>query len=218
MAIEPKINVEELLPWCATGRLDPQHNQEVERAIRADPELAARLTFMEQEAAEAVAVNEALGAPRAASFDRLMAQVDALEAGVVQHTSIAYHVSRLMEWLFAPRGMRLAAACAVIVILLQAGVIGLMLSGSGDAPAHQTATGADRQATGSQLLVTFEDTATVRQINKLLAKFQAKIVDGPRADGIYRIATLQQTDQEKLIKELRESGLAVAVFPAGRGG
>ncbi len=213
----------QLLPWRATGRLNVEQDRDVERAIQTDPELAARLAFMEEEASEASAANEALGAPLASSFHKLMDAIDAESPPeLVRRTGMAGWVARAMEWLATPPGMWIGAACAAVIILLQAGVIGLMLSRGVDAPVHQTATGADRLASGSHVFVTFAENATISQINELLVKLEAKIVDGPRAGGIYGIALSKsdgsQADHEKLIEGLRDSGLAVAVFPAGPGG
>jgi hypothetical protein len=215
---EERERIAKLLPWHATGQLDDAQKLDVERVLRTDPQLVETLAFIKQEAAQTVSVNEALGMPSAALLDRLVAQA-AAEGGIAHRADVKDRISRWMERLFAPRDLRIAMACAAIVILLQAVFIGFMLSRHADTPGHQTAAGTQRQAgDGPQLLAVFAETATVAQVSELLVRHHAKVIDGPRADGIYRIAISRdnssKAERDELMRALLESGFVVTALPA----
>jgi hypothetical protein len=215
---EERERIAKLLPWHATGQLNDAQKGDVERVLRTDPQLVETLAFIRQEVAQTVAVNEALGTPGAALLDRLMAQA-AAEGGIAHRADVKNRVSQWMEWLLAPRGLRIAMACAASIILLQAVFIGFMLLRHADTPGHQTASGTQRQAGGGpRLLAVFAETATVAQVSELLVRYHAKVIDGPRADGIYLIAissgNSSKAERDELMRALLESGFVVTALPA----
>ncbi|TMK08519.1 MAG: hypothetical protein E6G75_22175 [Alphaproteobacteria bacterium] len=57
--------IEELLPWHATGTLSRRDADRVEQALAGDRELARRYDLVLQELAETIHLNETLGAPSA---------------------------------------------------------------------------------------------------------------------------------------------------------
>ena len=72
--------IEELLPWHATGTLSRREVHRVEQALAADPELAHRYELVRQELAETTRLNEALGAPSVRAMEKLFAAINAEEA------------------------------------------------------------------------------------------------------------------------------------------
>jgi anti-sigma factor RsiW len=56
--------IEELLPWYATGTLNRRDAERVEQALAGDSELAQRYELVRRELAETTRLNEALGAYR----------------------------------------------------------------------------------------------------------------------------------------------------------
>jgi anti-sigma-K factor RskA len=72
--------VEELLPWYATGTLSGRDAQRVEQALTGDRELARRYELVRRELAETTHLNETLGAPSARAMEKLFAAINAEEA------------------------------------------------------------------------------------------------------------------------------------------
>src|SRR5262245_6376614 len=74
--------IEELLPWHATGTLSRRDADRVEQALAGDRELARRYEFVRQELAETTHLNETLGTPSARAMEKLFAAINAEEARV----------------------------------------------------------------------------------------------------------------------------------------
>ena len=72
--------IEELLPWYATGTLSGREAERVEQALVGDRELARRYELVRQELAETARLNETLGAPSARAVEKLFAAINAEEA------------------------------------------------------------------------------------------------------------------------------------------
>ena len=69
--------IEELLPWYATGTLNGRDTERVEQAIAGDGELAHRYELVRGELAEITRLNEALGVPSARAMEKLFAAINA---------------------------------------------------------------------------------------------------------------------------------------------
>jgi anti-sigma-K factor RskA len=69
--------IEELLPWYATGTLSGREAERVEQALAGDHELRTRYDLIRRELAETTRLNEALGAPSARAMDKLFAAINA---------------------------------------------------------------------------------------------------------------------------------------------
>ena len=69
--------IEELLPWYATGTLIGREAERVEQALAGDRELAQRYDLVRRELAETTRLNETLGAPSARAVDKLFAAINA---------------------------------------------------------------------------------------------------------------------------------------------
>jgi len=74
--------IEELLPWHATGTLSRRDADRVEQALAGDRELARRYELVRQELAETSRLNETLGAPSAHAMEKLFAAINAEEPRV----------------------------------------------------------------------------------------------------------------------------------------
>jgi hypothetical protein len=72
--------IEELLPWYATGRLNRRDAERVEQALAGDGELVQRYELVRRELAETTRLNEALGVPSARAMEKLFAAINAEEA------------------------------------------------------------------------------------------------------------------------------------------
>lgn len=197
-----------LLPWYAAGTLSPAETRRVAAAIDRDPELARRLEEIREEATETLALNEAIPAPSRRAADRLFAAIDAEQAANPRIYKPKFSLTGwLTETISAarPRTLALAAAAAVAVIALQAGLI----AGSMVEPRQgfETATAPQTLSDGPHILVNFVPSATVSDIETLLKSVGGTIVEGPRAGGLYRIRIAQepgQTGVDRVIQVLRD--------------
>ena len=178
-------SIDALLPWHATRRLDEASAKRVEDALTRDPELGRRLALVEEERAETVALNEALGAPSNRARDRLFERIHA--EGVRRSPARAR-----FDWLssliagFSPRALALSTAILATIAILQAGVLaGLFLA---EGPARFTAaSGPDAAGEGSYVLLAFAPQASAAEIEAFLAAHRATIVEGPRPGGLFRV-------------------------------
>jgi anti-sigma factor RsiW len=75
--LERRLNeIEQLLPWYATGALNARETKSVEEALARDVRLAARYAEIEDEYAAIIDLNENLGAPSARAMQQLFASID----------------------------------------------------------------------------------------------------------------------------------------------
>jgi hypothetical protein len=211
--------IEALLPWYVSGRLDAKSRARVERYIEAHPEVKAHLALAREEADAAIASNEAIAAPGRRALERLRASVAAAPrrkpmAGLLSQVS-----DRFGDWIsgFAPPQLAFAGAAAALLLALQAGIIGALVMERVAAPTYQTAGGGEEKAgEGLELLVAFSPTATAQEITDLLKRLDAVVTDGPKA-GLYRLrfpgAKESDEDRNRAIEGLKQSGIVVTVLP-----
>jgi hypothetical protein len=217
-------DIEALLPWYVAGTLDPREAEEVEAALAADMELARRLELVREEMTEAVLLNEALGVPSARVMENLFKAIDKERK-----------IGRAPAWgglgwfadLFTPRAFAFAAGAAVIVIMLQAGVIAKLVlqdraeTGSSFEPASAPTPATRGFEIGSFALVRFAPQATIADISRFLDSRDAVIVDGPRPGGpggMYRVRVartyVSKDELDRLVKEFQSSGnLVIMAVP-----
>jgi anti-sigma-K factor RskA len=183
--------IEMLLPWHAAGTLNPRDTRRVEEALARDPELARQYAAIREEYAETIDLNESLGAPSARAMRKLFAAIDAepaskpsLSRGI--WTRIAGFFARL-----SPRTLAWSSSLGALAILLQAGVIGTLVTNQ---PAsYQTASlTMDEPVTRSlgaepppRALVRFAPDARIADITALLDRYQAAIID--TRGGMFRL-------------------------------
>jgi anti-sigma-K factor RskA len=207
--------IEAMLPWYVTGRLDARERARVERYVREHPEAQAHLALAREESDATVTANEAIRAPGRDALDRLRASVAAAPRRQSLGAAFGQLANRFGDWIagLAPPQLALAAAVAALLVMLQAAAIGALVLERAGAPTYQTAGG--EQATGEtvELLVGFADTATMGEIAALIKKLDAVVVDGPRA-GLYRLRLPDEGDEgSKAIEVLLQSGKVTTVLP-----
>jgi anti-sigma factor RsiW len=200
MAMNKKIleqepgDIEALLPWHAAGTLSARDTRRVEDALARDPALAKQYAAIQEEYAETIALNESLGAPSARAMQKLFAAIDAEPA---RKPSGSFNISARIAEFFAsvsPRTLAYSAAVGAVALLLQAGVIGAILS-QGQPGSFQTASLSGPKDTvvralgkepAPRALVRFAKDARVSDITAFLDANQASIVDSS-VGGMFRI-------------------------------
>jgi anti-sigma factor RsiW len=204
--LDEREEIEMLLPWYVTGKLDPDDLAKVEAYLAAHPEVARQLDLVRAEREETVAANEALGSLPAGAAGRLMAALPAASPlGAVQRT-LGRLLRPIRDLLVAPtaNAVRWAAVAAAALFAIETVALVSLLGER--AGIYQTASG-PQSADGVALLVTFADEAKASAISQLLADFDASIVDGPKPGGVYKIR-LRTEDRSPAAREALVQRLA----------
>jgi anti-sigma factor RsiW len=192
--------IEMLLPWYATGKLDRAEHARVEAYLAAHPEVARQLDLVHAERDETLAINEALGYPSTGATERLMASLPAARPGSAALRALQGGLKQIGDLFVAPTAsaVRWAAVAAVLLIAVQTVAIGTLVSGRSGS--YQGASGADAGGDGIAVLVTFADDAKASAIAELLTDLDGRIVDGPKAGGVYKIR-LRMEDRSQAARE-----------------
>jgi hypothetical protein len=216
--IEPT-EIETLLPWYAAGTLRRRDRLRVEDALRGNPELARHADLVREELAETIGLNESLGAPSRRSMDRLMAAIDAEDRGARQRASAQVLAGRFGSFIgsFSPRTLAVAASVATLAIALQAFLlVGILTKPqAGD----QTASiSEDRLGHGTFAMVRFARQASADEITKFLETYQATLVDGPKAGGLYRVriamTSLAKEELARILLRMRQEHVVEFAAPS----
>lgn len=205
--------IEALLPWYVSGKLDAKSRARVERYMDAHPDVRAHLALAREEADATVAGNEAIPAPGPQALARLRASI----ATAPYHKPFLAQISqRIADWIssLAPPQLALAAAAAALLVLLQAAAIGALVLERAGAPTYQTAGDDEISLEGVELLVGFTDSASMGEISAVLKQIGAVVVDGPKA-GLYRLRLPDtgETGLKAAIETLQQSGVVTSVLP-----
>jgi anti-sigma factor RsiW len=187
--IDEREEIEMLLPWYVTGRLEPAEMARVDACLAAHPEMARQLDLVRAELEETVAANAALGAPSAAATERIMAALPAARPAAAVRRALGRLWERAEALFVAPTpgAVRWAAlAVAALVVVETAALVALVGAPGERGGTYQTASGVD-SGEGIAALVVFADGANAGAISRTLTDFDARIVDGPKAGGIYKI-------------------------------
>lgn len=221
IASDPKRReLEELLPFYANGRISDADKGRVEAALAGDAELAARLDIIRDDMAETVLLNERLGAPHRA-LEKLMAKIEAEPRQVPLLTRAK---GGFLGWLGSllasqpPRRLAYASAAAVALIALQGiAITGLALREGG--AGFQTASAPGARASERYVLLSFAPEAKAGDIASFFKRFDASVVDGPRANGFFKVrvgdASLSAAQVDAIAARMKtESAIVSFVAPA----
>ena len=208
--------IEELLPWYAAGTLSRRDAERVEAALARDPELARRFELAREELGATIHLNETLGAPSARAMQDLFAKIDAEPRR--QRVSLGLG-TRVAEFLgsLTPRTLAYASVAAVIAIVLQAGLIGVMVNQPG-APGYETASApTTAPGVGAFTIIRFAPQATMDDINKFLELNHYNVVAGPSGGGLYKVRVadnpLPANDLGALMQKLQKDKVVGFVAP-----
>ena len=165
-----------LLVSYAAGTAAEQERAEVEAMIATDPDAAARLALARssKQALEAMGEGEQDGwTPGEIGLRRLMRDIDR-EAE-----------RRSLQWADSVALWRGVAAAAVLALVVMS-AFRIGGEGRGGLGGYEIASGRTEGLALAQ--VTFAPSATEAEIRSLLVGAGARIVDGPSALGVYRLA------------------------------
>ena len=174
--------IEMLLPWHAAGTLDARDARRVDEALARDPELARHYAVIREEYAGTIHLNESLGAPSTRAMQKLFAAIDEEPA---RNPSASLNLSTRIWEFFAglsPRTLAWSASLGALVLLVQAGLIGVVLMKNQTASinTNEPVTRSLRPEAPPRALVRFAPDARVADIAALLDSYQASIVGGAK--------------------------------------
>jgi hypothetical protein len=180
--------IEELLPWHAAGTLSRRDAQRVEEALANDPELARRYAMVRDEFGETIHLNETLGAPSTGALEHLFAKIDAEPARAQMPThNLGARVAEFFASL-SPRTLAWSASAAVIVVLLQAGLLADIMLMDTKTGGYETASAPTTDpGVGAFTLIRFAPQASSDDITKFLEANKLSIAAGPMAGGLYKV-------------------------------
>jgi anti-sigma factor RsiW len=208
--------IEELLPWHAAGTLSRRDAERVEAALKRDPELARRFEMVRDELGATIQLNETLGAPSARAMTDLLARIDAEPKRAPRALGLGARVASFFGSL-TPRTMAYASAAAVLAIVLQAGVIGVMVSKSGSGGYETASAPTTAPGVGAFTIIRFAPQATMDDITKFMEMNKFNVVAGPTAGGLYKVrvgdASLAAGDLNALVKKLQSDKVVGFVAP-----
>jgi len=221
IATDPKrVELEALLPFYANGRISAADKARVEQALAADAELALRLEIIREDMAETILLNESLGGPSPRVLDALMAGI---EAEPRQQPLLARAKGGVLTWLGTwlaaqpPRRLAYVGAAALVLIAIQgAALTGYVLRGGGG---FETASAPGARSSDRYVLLSFAPDAKAGDIAGFFKRYDALVVDGPRANGLFKVrvgsASLTTAQVDAIAARMKAEGAIVSlVAPA----
>jgi anti-sigma factor RsiW len=184
-------DMELLLPWHATGTLGGCDSRRVEEALAGDPDLARQFAVIREEYAETIHLNESLGAPSGRAMQKLFAAIEAEPSPLRASPSITARFTGFFAKL-SPRTLAWSGSIAALVLLLQAGVIAVVLTGERPASFETASLSTNEPITRDltaplpRAMVRFVADARVSDISALLDKYQGSIIEGGQG-GLFKL-------------------------------
>lgn len=202
---DTKRRFDELIPWYVTGQLKDADRAWIEKMASEHSALRAELEWHRNLHREIH--SKYAGVRTDVGLDSLLARVRDGERPVRQEG-----FADKLRAFFASLTARPAYALGAVVVVVQAGIIGALLTkGAPEPEFSETRSIAPRPTHETPVLqVTFKAEATQRKMNLLLVRVGGNVVSGPSQIGEY-IIEVPKSRIELAKKELEGSGLVEAV-------
>ena len=183
----PHQEIEELLPWYASGTLTPAERLTVEQHLEQCPACRLELEQCRVLATQLHDQADAAWQPPTGHFDRLLADIDRLTPLAPAPTRPTLP-QRLLGWLRAtPAPVRWTLALESLAVAALLLIVALPLQRT--PPDYETlSSGAEPPVAGPRLRAVFAESATIGEIQTLLRGIDATIVAGPTTLGVYTLA------------------------------
>jgi hypothetical protein len=208
-------DIDTLLPWYVTGRLDDVDTARVEARLTHGPDELRRLDLVREEYDDSILGNEAIRSRSAYHADRLLAEVARREAPVASALSQVWQRFTAALVLPSAGAIGWAAAAAMLVIAVQAATLATLIArqpAASYAPASGGGTAADQ---GAVALVAFAPGASTAAVADLLADHEMSIVQGPDGSGSFTVrlgsATMSDATRRGKIAALQQRGDLVSL-------
>ena len=204
-----------LIPWYLNGSLSEEENKKVEEFLTEHPSSNEEIETYNL-------IRSAVGKADEMIAEEASPQFAAMEESIMQRIdspselshsveteakeSIMDKISRLLPSFTFP-AMNPVPIAAILLIQF-ALIIGLITKlYFEEADQYTTLSGSESvEITGPKIIVAFENTASEKDIRDILLDINAKIIDGPKANGIYILAIDDSGNNvvvENVIEKLR---------------
>ena len=209
--------IEALLPFYFNGTLEGEELVRVEAWIASHDDAQSALLALEAEYGASVLANDAIDLP-AGAMNRFAALLEAESAPSPTTVASSWLVGLWQKLTEIPAGVAwgVTAAALALVVVQAVGPSGTFGTGGGSGDETFTEAGvskADDQ--GLTALVIFAPGSDITDISGLLREQNMRLVDGPKAGGIYQIGipALTTAEYEELIAALAASPLVAQALP-----
>jgi len=207
-------DIEMLLPFYVTGRLDRADADRIGDYLSQHPEVASELELVRDERASTIANNAIYADRPVRSFDRVAAMIRKTPARTARPA--ARWLDRIRELFSMPSSPALGwvGAAAAIVILLQTATIGTLVVTQYSGIFTGASGGNGATDIGTTVVVQFADGASASSVADALNGLGLKIVDGPRGGKLFTVRLgpkgMDSGERDRLIAALRTRGDVVA--------
>ena len=216
-----------LLPWYLNGTLEPKEHREVESHLAVCSECRLEMEGLKMIQSAIVESNETISVP-ALELDSVMDRIEAYEANYEAKRKPSLGISwwrkiqELIPSISLPSLSPVPVAAAALIIIQFAVIAGLVGKFYFEKPSiFKVLSGPEEaiQSSGSRILVAFQEGASEKEIRETLLQIGGKIVDGPKAQGLYVVeismAPKSEKSLDKVLEELRaKTGVIKLAEPA----
>ena len=203
--------IEEMIPLYAAGTLSEEGCKAVEAAIARRPALKRDLEYFQSLKGAYSALGKDIPPPSPDLFDRIQKKIESSSSAAKTRAPQMERPS-IWHWLGSAFQMpRLAWGVAVAQLLI---ILALLIS-SPSGVQYQTLSGNDTQSTaGGYVNVVFHPNTPELAIRRALVEAGAVIVDGPNADGLYRLKVDTVEAANRVSERLMQSDIVRFAAPA----
>jgi anti-sigma factor RsiW len=191
------------LPWYAAGVLTESEHRAIEAHLAGCAQCRAELDSLTQLRTGVHAALAAEPGPSPAVRLQVMARIRSAAPNKIhapKPASSTGFLAQLTDWLRAPVVPRWAPAAALLLVVIQGGL--LLRNTPQDARLVPVVTSRGLATQPTRLSVVFRPEASAAQIRNLLGSLDARIVDGPGPAGVY-LVELPATDPAVLGQKIR---------------
>jgi len=195
--------IESLLPWFTTNRLDADEHARVQAYIDTHPDVRSQVTMVLDERHATVLNNEAISRSGHNGLEKLRQSIKEEKSlgdrARDQFSGWWTEIARLFTSP-TPSAVRWAGAAAVVILVAQTAAIGSLMTDRTMTPQRQFETASGQKAVaniGARVLVQFNESANAAQIAAFLRSIDAEITAGPKPGGLFEV----RLSKEKLSAE-----------------
>jgi hypothetical protein len=194
-----------LLPWYLTGTLKESEHQAVDRHLADCAECRAELERLAQLRTPLQAAWSEEPMPELHVKQAVMAKIAADDKNSSKNAGGSVEGANMEQWfrnLFAPRWMPALAATLLV------GQLALLLwtAGPQDRSSQDIVSARGIPPASLQVMIRFQESAPEARIRAVILNLKGRLVDGPTADGAYKIAVpLSNSEQlDTALERLRQ--------------
>jgi hypothetical protein len=197
----------DLLPWYATGTLDPAEHARVEQHLMGC--IACRNELRNIRAMEAEITSAQDSDPAVESgFARIKERIDKIESGRARGISMR---ALMAQWLASSLWIRGALIAQTALVLALTSYV--FLADPGPKYYHTLGAMPELATARSKMIVAFDSAIAEGKIRNVLMRADARITDGPNRQGAYTLEVARERQQE-LLEELRRQNMLAKPEPA----